>query len=230
MQPTELLLQYQRAGDRVQVLLDEQRRIESRLERDEATEAAAEMLAAAESSHQQLALQVRALDLERETHRAKMRSHETELMSGRIRNPSDLMQMSSEVDHMKAALKEEEEREFEVMGALDDAEAALKAAREVLAAATAAAESAAPGLVSRLAEVVAEVAQLESRREEIWAEVPPELQSAYRKLARIPHPVAAMVNGTCEGCRVQLTANELQQLRRGDRFNCQNCQRILVQA
>lgn len=230
MQPTELLLQYQRLGDRAQILADEQHRIELRLEQDQPTQVAAEALAEAEDAHRQLALQVRALDLERETHRAKMRSHETELMSGRIRNPSDLMQMSTEVEHMKAALKEEEEREFEVMGALDEAESILNGAREVFAAATVAAETAEPGLRSRLAVVITEIADLEARREEIWAAVPPALQSAYRKIARIPHPVAAMVNGTCEGCRVQLTTNELQQLRRGDRFTCQNCQRILVQA
>ena len=43
----------------------------------------------------------------------------------------------------------------------------------------------------------------------------------------VNHAVA-MVNGQCEGCRVQLTANELQVLRRGERFTCQNCNRILV--
>ena len=230
MQPTELLLQYQRLGDRAQILLDEQHRIESRLERDQPTETASESLVEVESAHQLLALQVRAMDLERETHRAKMRSHEKELMSGRIRNPSDLMQMSNEVDHMKAALKVEEEREFEVMGALDEAESALAIARETLAAASAAAGAAAPELKQRLGVVVAEIADLESRRSELWEAVSPQLQAAYKKIARIPHPVAAMVNGTCEGCRVQLTANELQQLRRGDRFTCQNCQRILVQA
>jgi len=95
MQPTELLLQYQRLADRAQVLLDEQHRLEARLERDEPTEAAAEALAEAEAVHRRLALQVRAMDLEREAHRAKMSSHEKELMSGRIRNPSDLMQMST---------------------------------------------------------------------------------------------------------------------------------------
>ena len=55
-----------------------------------------------------------------------------------------------------------------------------------------------------------------------------QLQAAYRKISRIPNPVVAMVNGQCEGCRVQLTANELQVLRRGERFTCQNCNRILV--
>ena len=65
-------------------------------------------------------------------------------------------------------------------------------------------------------------------REALWAEIPPPLQAAYRKISRIPNPVVAMVGGQCEGCRVQLTTNELQVLRRGERFTCQNCNRILV--
>ena len=230
MQGTELLLQYQRLGDRAQVLLDERHRLESRLDRDEASEAASEVMARAADEHRGLALEVKAMDLEREAHRAKMRSHETELMSGRIRNPSDLMQMSTEVDHMKAALKEEEEREFEVMAALEEAEAALETARHSHAEAVAAAEAGAPASRARLAAVITELAALEETRSEIWDRVPKELQAVHAKLVRIPHPVAAMVNGACEGCRVQLGVNELQQLRRGDRYTCQNCQRILVLA
>lgn len=212
------------------MLTDEQHRLEARLARDEATESAAAVLSDAEAAHRKLALEVKAMDLEREAHRAKMRSHETELMSGRIRNPSDLMQMSTEVEHMKAALKEEEEREFVVMGALDDAERALDEARRVHAEAVAQADAAAPQSRQRLELVLAELLALGETREEIWGRVPGELQAAYRKLSRIPHPVAAMVNGACEGCRVQLGVNELQQLRRGDRHTCQNCQRILVLA
>jgi uncharacterized protein len=157
-----------------------------------------------------------------------MKSHEKELMSGRIRSPSDLTKMSEEVGHMKARLAEEEDREFDLMAALESADAELAAARKELADAQGAVESAAPKLQGRLRIILAEVSDLELQREAIWAEVPAPLQAAYRKISRIPNPVVAMVNGQCEGCRVQLTANELQVLRRGERFTCQNCNRILV--
>ena len=129
---------------------------------------------------------------------------------------------------MKARLAEEEDREFDLMAALESAEAELAGARKELADAQAAVEAAAPRLLGRLKVIEGEIAELELQRDALWAEVPAPLQAAYRKISRIPNPVVAMVNGQCEGCRVQLTANELQVLRRGERFTCQNCNRILV--
>jgi predicted nucleic acid-binding Zn-ribbon protein len=164
-----------------------------------------------------------------EGHRTQMKGHERELMSGRIRSPSDLTRMSEEVDHMKARLVEEEDAELEVMTALEAADAELAQARAELEDARAHYEAALPELRRRLQTIESEIAELELQRQALWADVPPELQAAYRKISRIPNPVVAMANGQCEGCRVQLTANELQQLRRGERFTCQNCNRILVE-
>jgi len=228
MRPTELLLQYQRLGDRIRTLTDEASHIEQRLARDERVETATAAVAEALEKRDQLARELREMDLDVEGHRAKMKSHEKELMSGRIRSPSDLTKMSEEVGHMKARLVEEEDREFELMSSLEAAEAELASARQELSDAQAAVEAAAPKLQGRVRVIEGEVAELELQRETIWAEIPAPLQAAYRKISRIANPVVAMVNGQCEGCRVQLTANELQVLRRGERFTCQNCNRILV--
>jgi uncharacterized protein len=228
MRPTEQLLQYQRLGDRINTLGDEARHIEQRLARDERLEVATAAVATALETRDVLAKQLREMDLDVEGHRSKMKSHEKELMSGRIRSPSDLTKMSDEVGHMKARLVEEEDREFELMAALEAADAELASARRELADAQATVEAAAPKLLARLKVIEGEVAELEQQRDGIWAEIPAPLQAAYRKISRIPNPVVAMSNGHCEGCRVQLTTNELQVLRRGERFTCQNCNRILV--
>ena len=228
MRPTELLLQYQRLGDRVSTLTDEARHIGQRLAGDARVDAATLATAAALEAREQLARQLREMDLDVEGHRAKMKSHEKELMSGRIRSPSDLSRMSDEVGHMKARLAEEEEREFDLMSSLEAADTDLAGARQELADAEAAVATAAPKLRGRLVVIDGEVAEMEQQREAIWADLPAPLQAAYRKISRLPNPVVAMVQGQCEGCRVQLTANELQVLRRGERFTCQNCNRILV--
>jgi len=228
VRPTELLLQYQRLGDRSRVLLDEKQRLEDRLNRHEKIEAAEAAVAAAETQLSELTRRFKAMDLEVEGHRGKMRTHERELMSGRIRSPTDLTKMSEEVSHMKARLLEEEEAELQLMTALEETEGELERARKALEAARAEAVAEAPALRERLAAVEKEIAELEAQREAVWAEIPPDLQSAYKRLNRIPNPVVEMVGGQCLGCRVQLTANELQQLRRGERFTCQNCSRILV--
>jgi uncharacterized protein len=228
MRPTELLLQYQRLGDRISTLTDEARHIEQRLATDARVEAATAAVASALEKRDQLARELREMDLDVEGHRTKMKSHERELMSGRIRSPSDLTKMSEEVGHMKARLVEEEDREFDLMAALEAADAELASARQELADAQATVDAATPRLQARLRVIEGEVAELELQREGIWAEIPTPLQAAYRKISRIPNPVVAVANGQCGGCRVQLTTNELQVLRRGERFTCQNCNRILV--
>jgi predicted nucleic acid-binding Zn-ribbon protein len=228
MRPTELLLQYQRLGDRVNTLSDEKTHLEARLGRDERIEAATEAVAVALEKRDQLAKQLRAMESDVEGHRAKMKGHEKELMSGRIRSPSDLTRMSEEVGHMKARLAEEEDSELELMSALEEAETELAAARHELEEAQAVFETALPANRRRVTTIETELSELELQRESIWAEIPSPLQAAYRKISRIPNPVVAVANGQCEGCRVQLTTNELQVLRRGERFTCQNCNRILV--
>jgi len=229
MKPTELLLQYSRLGDRIRTLEDEKRHLQERLDRDERVERAERLLAEALSRRDELAAELRALEGEVEGHRTQMKGHERELMSGRIRSPSDLTRMSEEVDHMKARLLEEEDVELGVMSALESADAELAQAQAEMDDARGHYEADLPGIRRRVQTIEAEIGELELQRQAIWADVPPELQAAYRKISRIPNPVVAMSAGQCEGCRVQLTANELQQLRRGERFTCQNCNRILVE-
>ena len=228
MRPTELLLQYQRLGDRVNTLTDEKTHLEARLARDERIEAATEAVAEALQKRDERAKELRAMDSDVEGHRAKMKGHEKELMSGRIRSPSDLTRMSEEVGHMKARLAEEEDSELELMSALEEADTELEAAGRELGDAQATFEAAMPANRRRATSVETELSELALQRESIWAEIPPPLQAAYRKISRIPNPVVAVENGQCMGCRVQLTTNELQVLRRGERFTCQNCNRILV--
>ena len=228
MRPTEILLQYQRLGDRAQTLEDERTHLEGRLAGDPRSDRAAAAAADARAARDALHLQLKQMELEVEGRRDKMRGHERELMSGRIRSPSDLTRMSEEVGQMKTRLAEEEDQELELMGALEAAEGDLAASTAELEAARAAHRDAEPGNRRRLAEVLAELEQIEEQRAALWADVPAELQAAYGRASRIPHPVVAEEGGQCQGCRVQLTTNELQVLRRGERFTCQNCNRILV--
>jgi uncharacterized protein len=228
MRPTETLLQFQRLGDRARTLEDEKTHLEGRLVVDPRVDAAGLALADARQARDPLLLQLKEMELEVEGQRSRMKGHERELMSGRIRSPSELTKMSDEVGHMKMRLAEEEDRELELMTSLEQAEADLAAATAELEEAEKAHAAARPGIEERLAVIGAELATLEEQRAALWAEVPPPLQAAYNRISRIANPVVAEEGGQCMGCRVQLTTNELQQLRRGERFTCQNCNRILV--
>src|ERR1700680_2971013 len=128
--PAQLLLEYQRLVERERALRDDIARVESRLESDPEVVAREETLEGARSSQQAVAAQLREFDHEREGHRSRLRTREKELMSGRIRNPTELMQMSEEVQHMKTRFAGEGGAQLHPM---EDAEAADEAFREATA-------------------------------------------------------------------------------------------------
>src|SRR5437879_9262920 len=99
MKPAQLLLAYQRLVERERELRDEIERVESLLNVNPDGVAAEEALATGRASEQAIQLRLLESDRDREAHRTRMRSREKELMSGRIRNHTELMLLSVEVKH-----------------------------------------------------------------------------------------------------------------------------------
>jgi predicted nucleic acid-binding Zn-ribbon protein len=230
MGPAELLLHHSRLEERAGALASEIERLEGQLASNPEVERLEERLAKARAAAQEVAIRLRERDREREDHRTKMRARERELMSGRIRNPTELMQISEEVDHMKARLADEEDVEFALMEEAETAEAEVARSAAELEAARSAAEVAAPGLRHRLEQARDQLAAVERERQEAWSQVPAGYQAEYRRL-RVRPQVAEVVGGQCAACRVAVTSNQMQQLRRGDAIvHCDNCGRILVVA
>jgi uncharacterized protein len=231
VKPAQLLLEYQRLVERERALRDDIAQVESRLESDPEVVRLEEALETARSSQQAVAAQLRAFDHEREDHRTRLRSREKELMSGRIRSPSELMQLSDEVQHMKTRFAEEEEAQLHLMedeAAADEATAeatsSLQEARKVSAAEE-------PALREELEAWRNELAEVEAERDRIWAQVPPDTQSAYSR-TRVQPAVTRVLSNQCAACHVTVTTSGMQLLRRGsdDLVRCENCGRILVLA
>ena len=230
MGPAELLLRHSRLDERARAVAAEIERLQARLATNPEAERLERELAQARARQQEIALKLRERDREREDHRSKMRARERELMSGRIRNPTELLQMSEEVDHMKARLASEEDAELQLMEEAEGADAEVARLERELAAARSTAEAEAPELSARLAQDREQLAGVERERDEVWAQVPAAHQAAARRL-RVRPPVAEVVRGQCSACHVQVTSKQMQQLRRGDEIvNCENCGRILVVA
>ena len=125
--PAQLLLQHQRLSDRERVLRDNIERIESALASDPEVVQLEEKVEAAQAAQQAVAARLHESDRAREDHRSRLRSREKELMSGRIRNPTELMQMSEEVKHMKARFVEEEDAELQLMEDVEIADDTMSA-------------------------------------------------------------------------------------------------------
>lgn len=230
MGPAELLLRYQDLDLRAQALAAEIEQIESRLRSDSELEDLIVQQEAARSRKQELELRLRDTEREVEGHRVRLRGRQSELMSGRVRNPTELMQMSSEVDHMRDRLRTEEDAELELMEQFEAAEADRTRLDEAIAAVRARLEAAAPGLRDRVQVAGSELVAVEAERDGVWSEVPAAYQHAYRRVRARP-AVAQVVGNACGACHVSVTSSQAQQLRRGDQIvQCENCARLLVVA
>lgn len=230
MKPAQLLFAHQRLVERERALRADIERVESRLVSDPELVSLEEALAAAVAAQQAAAEQLMESDRLREAHRSDLRSRERQLMSGRIRNPTELMQMSDEVQHMKSRFAEEEDAELRLM---EQAEAADRQVNEVTARLGDARQRSAaeePGLRRELEGWLSELAEVEAERDDVWARVPPAAQAAYSRLRTHPQ-VAEVVNNQCAVCRVGVTSSGMQILRKGDELvHCEHCGRILVPA
>jgi uncharacterized protein len=226
--PAQLLLDHQRLVERERGLRENIARVTSRLESDPEVVEREEALAAARAAQELMAKRVRESDHEREAHRTRLRTREKDLMSGRIRNPTELMQMSEEVQHMKARFAEEEDAELRLMEDADAADLAVREATTELERARRESAAEEPAMRQELEEWGVELAEVEAERDAVWEQVPEAAQAAYSRMRMHP-AVAQVVNGQCAACHVTVTSSGMQKLRAGDELvHCDNCGRILV--
>jgi predicted nucleic acid-binding Zn-ribbon protein len=230
MKPAQLLLAHQRLVERERALREEISQLESRLEADPEVVSLDEALATKRAAQQVVAARLRESDHDREAHRTKLRSREKELMSGRIRNPTELIQLSQEVEHMKARFAEEEDAELHLMEENEAVDVEVREATAQLDEARRHSASAEPGLRKNLESMREELASVEAERDQVWSQVPPGAQRAYTRL-RVNPKVAEVSNNQCRACHVTVTSSGMQLLRKGDEIvHCENCGRILVLA
>jgi predicted nucleic acid-binding Zn-ribbon protein len=230
MKPAQYLLAYQRLVERERELRDEIERIETLLASNPDVVTAEEAVASTKAEQQALQLRLRESDRERETHRSRLRLRERELMSGRIRNPTELIQMNQEVEHMKASFAEEEDAELRLMEEGEAAEEAFREASARLDDARTRSAGDEPGLRRDLESLQTELAAVKVDSAATWSQVPAPLQSAFLRVRA--HPAVAEVDrNQCMECHVTVTTSGMQSLRKGDAVvQCENCGRILVMA
>lgn len=230
MTAAQLLLRFQGLVDRERALRETIEHHERVLESDPAVAEKEAAVAEARAAREAVAARLRDSDREREAHRSRLHTRERELMSGRIRNPTELMQMSEEVAHLKAAFAEEEDAELTLMEEAEAADAAVRGAEAELESARRDAAENEPGLRSELEEARAELADVAGEQDTVWQQVPARDQALFQRI-RVRPPVAELIGTQCSACHVTVTSSGMQALRKGDVLvQCENCGRILVVA
>ncbi|MDD3718923.1 MAG: C4-type zinc ribbon domain-containing protein [Actinomycetota bacterium] len=161
----------------------------------------------------------------------KLAREEGKLYDGKVTNPKELRGLEAEVRSLKRKKDELETEELEEMERLDELKGALDGLRADLEALRAEAGEKRAALDREVAEIGAELAELEKERGAACSQVSEEVLELYDELLESRHHLAVVkvVDGVCQGCRVELPGIEYDRFLKSESvFTCTNCGRILV--
>jgi len=160
----------------------------------------------------------------------KIEPLEKKLYQGTILNPKELDDLQQDIDSLKRRRSQLDDQAIEAMEALDEAQRASTAADELLDELERDHQAGQTKLREQMSGLKAEIAELESDREEQAVDVEPALLQLYGRIASIRQlrAVAKVEGGACQGCRIALPMNLVQRARSGnDIVQCSTCERIL---
>ncbi|MGE5226288.1 MAG: zinc ribbon domain-containing protein [Planctomycetaceae bacterium] len=153
------------------------------------------------------------------------------MQDGSVANVRELDAIGREVENLR---RRTSDREDELLALLEEREAVAARAAEAEAVAAerrARVEAVAGEAAEELASVSAELERQRAKRDEVAAQIDPELLALYEDLRAHKKGVgaAALVDGVCQGCHERLSSIELDKLRHAEDVpRCEYCRRILV--
>jgi predicted nucleic acid-binding Zn-ribbon protein len=161
----------------------------------------------------------------------KEQAEQTRMYDGSIVNAKELEALQHEIASIR---KRRSVRVDEVLALLELREALERDAEAAEVETTtlrAKAEEAAGSAATELTELEERLAERTQERAGIAAEIDPEVLELYDDLRRQKKGIgaAALVDGVCQACHEQLSAVELDKLKRAEGIRrCEHCRRILV--
>jgi len=165
--------------------------------------------------------------LEREVDSVRQRHDrdQAHLDDGRL-PPRELTALEHEMVSLKRRQSELEDVELEVMEKRETAQATMDAVDTKIASARTRREGSEAKRDAALAEISKEEAWKGSSRAPLVADLPADLMALYDKVG-----AAALRQGRCQGCRIELSGADLSRVRSApadEVLRCEECRRILV--
>ncbi|MBM4432622.1 MAG: hypothetical protein FJ025_01305 [Chloroflexi bacterium] len=162
---------------------------------------------------------------------AKLSTIEDGLFSGRVKNPKELSNLQHEAQGMKAKRSQLEDRVLELMEQTDSAAATITNLSNDLKKLEAEWQTQQQKLSADIEQLKAKLAELKQKRQQLSATIDPKALELYRELRKQKGlAIAKVEQGICRGCRISLSAAELQQARGNNLIQCSSCNRILFAA
>lgn len=161
---------------------------------------------------------------------AKIEESETALYSGKIKNPKELKDLEDEVKALKRYLQVLEERQLEVMIALDEETKILNDLEQVLTKVKQDVLQRNSRYLGEKSELEKEVQRLENERAVAIASLEPDYYTRYQSIRVNKKGIAVsrVQEKSCSACGTTLTGGLIQESRVPDRLAfCPSCGRIL---
>ena len=161
----------------------------------------------------------------------KEHAEQTRLYDGSVANAKELEALQHDVANLQKRRSDREDELLVVLEQREQIEAGESEASRVTEELRATMNEVAGSSAQELTSVIAEREQRGAEREAIAAEIEPELLELYEELRAQKKGVgaAALVDGVCQGCHEQLSAMQLDKLKKADGIRrCEHCRRILV--
>lgn len=146
-------------------------------------------------------------------------------------NPKDAQAFEHEIASLTRRQSDLEDAQLDVMGRVEDADAAVAAQQALLDTTTAEGSALTAQAKADVAAATELGAQLARDREAVTATVPAPLLAEYTRRASNSAGAALLTRGTCEGCRIVLPGTDIAEIRRSAEdavVSCPECGCILV--
>ena len=161
----------------------------------------------------------------------KLTAVEDKLYSGSIENPKELANLQHEVDGLKLRRSQLEDKTLDIMEQVELTTASVATISSQLKTLEAKWHSQQQQLSTDKEQLEAILSNLKHKRQTLSAEIDPTVVELYHELNKQKGTAVAKVEqGICRGCRISLSATELQRARSGSLTQCSSCGRILFLA
>jgi predicted nucleic acid-binding Zn-ribbon protein len=224
------LYQLQQLDTELERGLTEAQAIAAALRDDAALRQATQALEEAQQTLKQRQQTLRVAEQELSSLEGRLKSHSDRLYSGAIANPRELGALQQETQHLRELRSAQEDRVLEAMSAVEEAQTTLTSRSAEHDRLERVRQQEHGTLLERQQQAEARLTDLRQRRQQQAGGCDPALLQRYEQI-RKAHGGKAVVlaeHGTCQGCRVALTASDAQRLRTSaEVITCNNCGRML---
>jgi len=180
---------------------------------------------------EELRRQQQSLEWEIDDIATKLTATEDKLYSGSIGSPKELANLQHEVDGLKTRRSQLEDKALDIMEQVELATASVATIDSQLKTVEAEWQSQQQQLSADMEQLKAVLSNLKHKRQTLAAEIDPRAVELYQELKNQKGTAVAKVEqGICRGCRISLSATELQRARSGSLTQCSSCGRILFLA